>query len=286
MAYSYHRPTSVDEACRMSTEMEGSRFIAGGTDLMPQIHQRRRNPGALISLLRIEELNTVSFTESEVRIGSAVSLTSLESHPQVRRHFPALVEAVHWLGSRQIRNVATLGGNLCNASPAADTAPPLLVYGARVELSNGTVSRTLPLEEFLLGPGQTAIEPGELLAGILIAVPGEDTKAVFLRKGRVTMDLAIVSVAALVKTSAQTPPIVRIAAGAVAPTPRRLVATESIASGSGMHSGTWEQLREEAAGEVAPITDLRSSAAYRRHLTGVLVERALKLAAPSPGGSG
>jgi len=267
MTYSYHRPATVAEACQMAAELDDARFIAGGTDLMVQLGQRRKQVSALISVRRLAELTTIEVGET-IRIGACVPLDEIETHPAIRRELPALAEAIHWLGSRQIRNVATLGGNLCNASPAADTAPPLLVYGADVEITDGEKTRTVPLRDFFLEPGRTALEAGEMLTAVT-ASPPKGARSAFLRKGRVKMDLAIVNVAALADDTG-----VRVAAGAVAPTPLRLEGIENLIEAAGPRM--WEQIRTRVSEEISPIDDLRSSSDYRRHLTGVLVERALK----------
>lgn len=275
MSYGYHRPSTLDEAFRLAAEIPGATYVAGGTDLLVQMRNGRPEPPALISLRRVTELGGIE-SSSRVRIGAAVPLSDVQVHPVVAERFPALVESIASLGSRQIRNVATVGGNLCNASPAADTAPPLLVYGASVELRDTHGSREMTLEEFLLGPGQTALRPGEILTAVLLGPPAEGTRSVFLRKGRVKMDLPIASVAALVERDGATCTRVRIAAGAVAPVPLRLKRSEAEVEGAHLTAEIRARAREAARGEISPITDLRSTEDYRRHLTGVFVERVLE----------
>jgi len=212
-----------------------------------------------------------------------VPLSDVEVNPAVADMFPALAEAITKLGSRQIRNVATVGGNLCNASPAADTAPPLLIYGASVELRDAGGTREVTVEDFLQGPGQTALRSGEILTAILLDPPADGTRSVFLRKGRVAMDLPISSVAALAERDGATWQRVRLAAGAVAPVPLRLRHSEAIVEGTNLDAGIRARARETARSEISPITDLRSTEDYRRHLTGVLVERALEYLAGEVG---
>ena len=275
MGYGYHRPSTLDEAFRLAAEIPESRYVAGGTDLLVQMRKGRPEPPALISLRGLPELGGIEVS-TRVRIGAAVPLTDVQLHPVVAEWFPALVESISSLGSRQIRNVATIGGNLCNASPAADTAPPLLIYGASVELRDAGGSREMSLEEFLQGPGQTVLRPGEILTAIWLDPPLARTHSVFLRKGRVAMDLPIASVAGLVEWDGAICTRVRLAAGAVAPVPLRLERSEAMVEGSRLDGGIRTRARQAVGSEISPITDLRSTEDYRRHLTGVLLERALE----------
>jgi carbon-monoxide dehydrogenase medium subunit len=274
MAHGYHRPATLDEAFRLASDLPDARYIAGGTDLLVQM----RNgpvPPALISLRGLPELGGIESSE-RVRIGAGVPLSDVQTHPLIVERFPALVASISSLGSPQIRNVATIGGNLVNASPAADTAPPLLIYEASVELCDADGSREIALEEFLLGPGLTALKPGEILSAVHISEPDPEAGSVFLRRGRVTMDLPIASVAALGERNGSGHTRLRLAAGAVAPVPMRLRRTEEAAEGSDLDDEVRALAIETARDEIAPISDLRSTEDYRRHLTGVLVGRALE----------
>ncbi len=274
MGYDYHRPTSLEEALALASEIPGARFIAGGTDLLVQESNGRLAAPTLISLRRLPELGGISVAD-RIRIGAAAPLADVAAHPEIVSTYPALVESIRVLGSPQIRNVATLGGNLCNASPAADTAPALLVYDAVVEIRGLDSTRELPLEEFFVGPGETALRPGEVLTAVWLDPPPEGTRSVFLRKGRVAMDLAIVSVAASARRDDTSYTGVRLAAGAVAPTPVRLRRSEGVAEGTDLDAEVRAEAARIAREEISPISDLRSSASYRTHLTGVFVERAL-----------
>lgn len=282
MSYGYHRPQTLDEAVRLATEIPDARYLAGGTDLLVQMKNGGPVPPALISLRGLAELGRIE-SSSRVRIGAGVPLSDVQAHPVVAKSFPALTASISSLGSPQIRNVATMGGNLANASPAADTAPPLLAYGAFVELRDSQGVREVALEEFMLGPGQTALKPGEILTAILVDQPGEGTRSVFLRKGRVTMDLAMVSVAAFAQRDGPDQWSVRLAAGAVAPVPLRLREAERAIAGTELDEDARTLAAETACDEISPITDLRATDGYRRHLTGVLVGRALEYLANSEG---
>lgn len=274
--YAYYRPTTLGEALALKASTPDSRFITGGTDLLVQIKQRRiRKPAALISLRKIDELATIEVGD-RIRIGGTASLSDIMRHPAIARGFPALVDSIGVLGSRQIRNVATMGGNLCNASPAADTAPPLLVHDARVELQSETAKREIPIERFFQGPGKCERGPGEILTAVVLEPPLPNARTAFLRKGRLKTDLAIVSVALLLEMEGGTCRTARVAAGAVAPVPLRLTEVEKILEGNGLTDQILTEAQEAAMASVSPITDLRSTAEYRRDLVGVYVKRALR----------
>lgn len=281
MSYEYHRPDTIEQALHLAKANPEARFIAGGTDLMVQMKHGRFQLQAMISLRGLSELDGIVVGD-RLRIGATVPLAEVGSHHVVIKQFPALAAAIAVLGSRQIRNVATVGGNLCNASPAADTAPPLLVYGASVEIRGAGGTREVALEEFLVGPGRTALGPEEILTAILIELPRDGSRSVFLRKGRVMMDLPITSVAGLIEMDGTSCVKVRLAAGAVAPVPLRLKAAEDLIQGARLDPEITELAVAAIRSEISPITDLRSTADYRRHLTGVLAGRALRLLGAGP----
>ncbi len=274
--YDYLRPSTLEEALGFLQDSPAPRLLAGGTDLMVQLdHGRIEPPKTVISLRSVAELQEVQVGD-ETRIGAAVPLGDLLRHPELGTRYPALRQALHVFASPQIRNVATLGGNLCNASPAADSAPPLLVYEARVELASSTGRRELPLAEFFTGPGQTALTPGEIVVAIHLPPTAPDTKSTFARKGRVQMDLAIVSAAVLLVLDKKTCTKIRIAVGAVAPTPLRLKEVERLVLGQEINEALITEVKTLVREQIAPITDLRASADYRRTLTATLVGRGLQ----------
>ncbi len=273
----YFRPTSLDEAFRLVREHPGARWIAGGTDLFGR-HRPTvpgGDPAVLISLRRIPELRGID-GDDVIRVGAATPLADLAASPVVRGAFPALAAAARAIGSPQIRSVGTVGGNISNASPCADLAPPLLAAGARVEIRAPGGGRVVALEEFFVGPKQTCLQPGEVITAVLIDRPDAVSREVFLRRGRVRMDLAQVSLAVRLELRGGRCRAVRIAAGAVAPTPRRLVETERLLEGGAPDGARVAAAAEQARCEIAPISDLRASAEYRRRLTGVFLARAIE----------
>jgi len=274
----YHRPQNLDAAVALLAERPAARIVAGGTDVMVSLHDRPdQRPPDLVSLRDIEALSRIDVDRhGRLRIGAALCLTDIDAHAEIRAHYPALREAIHVFGSTQIQNAATLGGNLCNASPVADSAPPLLVYGAQVELVGPHGCRLLPLEAFLRGPGETALQAGEILTAVLLDRPPATSRSLFLRMSRVKMDLATVSLGLWVEHDGAVCRRVRLAAGAVAPVPLRLKAAEAALVGTTLEDGVLAQAAEAARKEVAPITDIRSTADYRRAMVGVLLERGLR----------
>jgi carbon-monoxide dehydrogenase medium subunit len=273
--YDYHQPESLDEALKLKTTNPDSHYISGGTDLMVRINKKEICPGVLISLRSIPDLRGIT-NGKNFRIGAMTSISDLLRHKELHKTYPILIQAAKELGNVQIRNVATIGGNLSNGSPAADMATPLLVLEARVRLQNAQKSRDLPVDKFFHGPGETALCPEEILAGVHLDTPDPHTKSLFLKKGRTRMDLAVASVAVLIKTEGKRCLKARIAAGSVAPTPLRLFEVESLLEGSFLTKELLTEAQQRASQSVSPISDIRSTADYRRHLTGVLVKRALK----------
>jgi len=273
--YGYYQPETLDEAFRLKKTIPESLYISGGTDLMVRIKKRELRPRALISLRSIHNFSGIINGEI-IRIGAMTSISDLLKNSLLHEKYPVLIQASKELGSVQIRNIATIGGNLCNGSPAADMAPPLLVLEAKVRLQSSQKIRDLPLEKFFLGPGETGLSSGEILTGILLEPPEQNTKTIFLKKGRTRMDLAVASVAVQIRTEGDKFLRARIAAGSVAPTPVRLFEVEALLEGAALSRELLNEAQQLTAKSVSPITDVRSSADYRCHLVGVLVKRALE----------
>lgn len=274
-AYDYYRPHTLDEALEFKKIIPDSLYISGGTDVMVRIKKRELRPSALISLRSLADLCGVKkggFTQ----IGAMTTISDILKNKELRKNYPILVEAAGSLGCVQIRNAATIGGNLCNASPAADMAPALLVLEARVRLQKREKSRDVSLEDFFLGPGKTCLDAEEILTDILLDPPEPETKTIFLKKGRVKMDLALASAAALLRTDGDNILKVRLAAGSVAPVPVRLRPVEALLGGARISPKLLQEARQAASECVSPISDIRATGTYRRHLTGVLVKQALE----------
>ena len=286
-SFSYHRPTTLAEAFRLKAEVPDARFVAGGTDVLPHVRDGKIRPPALISLRRVRELDGVDTSAPDVtRIGGLTRVADLVADAELARRLPALVQGARRLGSAQIRNVATVGGNLCNASPCADLAPPLLVHDARVLIEGPGGARELALEEFFVGKGATRLQAGEILTAVLVDTPPARTAARFDKIVRVRMDIALASTAVLLRVEAGRITRARAAAGSVAPRPVRLPAVEKLLEGRPPSDELAREAGVLARTEITPIDDVRATAAYRLHVIGVLVERAVAaLSAESAGGA-
>lgn len=284
-AFEYYAPESLDEALALLRQGgESARPLAGGTDLVPQMKEsatRFPYPQRLVSLGRVAELKGIEFTEQAgLRIGAGATMMDVAESPSVRERYPALAEGAGVVGSIQTMNMATIGGNLCNAAPSADAAPALLAYEAQAVIVGPGGRRAVPLAEFFLGPGRTALAADELLAELRLPVPPAQTGAAYRRHTpRKQMDIAVVGVAAVLTLEGGRIQRARVALGAVAPTPVRAGRAESALEGQPPSAELFARAAEAAAAECSPISDMRGSAEFRRRLVRVMTERMLALAA-------
>jgi CO/xanthine dehydrogenase FAD-binding subunit len=276
----YKAPTSLEEAAGI-LRAGNVTILAGGTDLMPQTQAGRMHlQPVLMNVRRVPELRGIAEQGGAVRIGALVTITELLESALVRERLGMLWQACDHFASDQIRNAATVGGNLCNASPAGDTLVPLLALNARVVLAskpNGTLqTRRVPLAEFLLGPGRTCRAPAELLAAVEVPLPPAGFAGEFYKHGtRPGLDIAAISIAAGARRDGAVLRDVRIAFGAVAPTVIRAPRTEAALEGHPPDAATLEAAVQAALEEVHPISDLRASDWYRRELIRNMLMRVL-----------
>ncbi len=279
----YYAPTTLAEALRLVAELgDEVGIVAGGTDLVVANRSGKKPlPPCLVAISGLTELSGIEEVDGDVRIGALASHGDLELSPHLRERYSALSDAAALIGSPATRHVGTLGGNLCNASPAMDTGSPLLVLDATVELASAAGSRTLPLEEFLVGPDATALAVGELLAAVLVPpLPQGRTGSAYLRLDyRRAMEIAVVGAAALVALDgdghlSET----RLALTAVAPTCMRVPAAKADLRGRMPTPELLAQAGESAADASQPIDDVRAPASYRRAMVAVIARRALELA--------
>jgi carbon-monoxide dehydrogenase medium subunit len=274
-------PKTLSEALSFLKKYSGAaKAIAGGTDLIPKMKRRELAPKYLIDLKGVADLNFINYdAENGLRIGSLTTLNEIRDSSAVKEHCPILVETVSQMASVQVRNMATMAGNLCNAVPSADTAPPLIALRARLKLLGPEGERTVLVEDFFKGPGETALEPLELLTEIQIppARPGE--AGTYLKHTlRAEMDLALVGVAAYLARNSKKDICeeIRIAMGAVAPIPVRAKKAEEALRGKPLSDTLIETAGSLASEESSPIDDIRSSAEYRRGMVRVLTKKAIK----------
>lgn len=287
--FEHHAPHTLAEALALVRRHGAdARVIAGGTELVPKLRAGVLAPSHVISVNRIAELAKLAYGEPQgLRIGAGVRLHDVAKDPTVRRQYPALAQACSQMATPQIRHMGTVAGNLVNGSPCADTAGPLLVYEATVELASVETSRTVPLRDFFVDAGLVTIEPGEILVAIAVPVPPLRARSAFRRlSARSKVDVAAVNVAALVELDAQgTVATARVALGSVAPTPLRCADGEAALIGRRPEADALDAAAHRCAAVAKPIDDVRATAAYRRAVLPVLVRRVLEdcLAEPPSG---
>lgn len=277
--FEYFEPLSTKEAVDVLGRYgERAAVLAGGTDLLIRMKQRLTEPKYIVNIKKIEELKVIEDKGDFLRVGSTANLLEIENSDIVKEKFPALREAIMSIGALQIRFMATLGGNLCNASPAADSAPALVVLGAKVKLLSSSGARVLTLDEFFTGLRKTAIKPGELLVEIQVPYPPPGTGTSFLRLTRAAVDIAKVNAAALLTVQEDVVYSCGIALGSVAPTTMRAKKAEALLLGKKVTEKAIAEAARTASEEIKPITDIRSTARYRIDASRVLVRRGLRLA--------
>ena len=277
----YEAPGTIEEAVLLLAKGNGDvRLLAGGTDLIVQMRTPDGRPRTIVDLKRIPDLMRIELDGGTLRLGAAVPCAAIREDEEIRRTFPGLYESVELIGSEQIQGRASVGGNLCNASPAADTVPPLIALGAGCVIAGPKGSRTVPVESFLTAPGETVLGGGELLVALEIPVPPPRSADAYLRFiPRTEMDIAVVGAGVLVTLDAEGRcTAARIALGAVGPTPIRAPEAERALVGTALEPDALERAAAEASAAARPIDDLRGPAWYRRHLAGVLTRRALAIA--------
>jgi CO/xanthine dehydrogenase FAD-binding subunit len=280
--FKYHEPATLADACRIMAEFGGSvRPIAGGTDLVVNMRKRTVAPEHVVSLGRIKELCAVDLSGHTFTIGACCTVCSLAESPELASEFHALREGALSLGSPLVRNLATVGGNLVTARPAADLPPPLMVYGGSVTLQSSQEQRFVPLDQFFLGPGQTAMKPVEILTRIAVETPPAFSGSSYIKLGtRRSLEISIVSVASFLALESPEGKIqsARIVLGAVAPVPIRARDAEKTVIGEIPSRSLFVKAGETAAEESKPIDDHRGTAEYRRAMVSVLTQKTLRAA--------
>jgi carbon-monoxide dehydrogenase medium subunit len=278
--FDFMEPDNLKEALEfISAHEKDAVALAGGTDLMRNIKLGVVRPGWVVSLARLEELSGIHEQNGGLSIGAMTCMSQLSHSEQVRTLYPALAQAAAQVGSPQVRNRGTLGGNLCNASPCADTAGPAFVFGARVVLKSVVAERRLGMGEFMTGPGQTALGSGEILTAIELPAPSKTGGSAFLSLGRRrALEITIASATASLSLDENRVERVRVCLGSVAPTPILSRAVEHILHGNEPTQEAINAAAKAAVSDVSPIDDLRASAQYRRWMVEVLTRRTLQQA--------
>jgi len=279
--FKYLKPETLEEACSMLSQFNGkARVIAGGTDVMVNMKQKSDRPAYLVDISCLPGLNTIDYDpEDALKIGALCTHSDIESSSVIQAKFNILAQACRSIGSVQIRNLGTIGGNLCNASPSADSVPALLGLDAKVKIFGPAGENEVELAKFFTGPGETVLKSDEILTGIDICATSPHSFACYLKLSpRRAMDLAVVGVGIVLWLSADgsTCTDIRIALAAVAPVPIRAFKAEELMRGQKFDHALIDETARVAAEETKPITDLRGSVEYRKQMVQVLTRRGIR----------
>ena len=276
--FEFVEPHTIEEAVKWMAAYRGNaKFMAGGTDVIVQMKMGRARPEAIINLSKIPALRYLNI-EPGLRIGVLTTFRQIERNGFIQKRYTALHEAAKAVTSIQIKTMGTLGGNLCHGSPAADSAPPLIAFGAGVKMIEGDKERTIPLEDFFTGPGQTLLTREELMVEIQVPEPKANTGSAFVKLGRVSADLAKVSAAVVIEREKDFCRDCKMVMGSVAEVPLRAKGAEKILMGRKLKEDLVEKASLQVSEEIRPISDLRSTAWYRKEVSKILVRDAINLA--------
>ena len=270
LSYQYVKCKDLSQALELLEKNEHVYPLAGGTDLMVGMRGGKFAAKLLIDVKELNELNVLKEDDKGITIGAGITLNEVTNYAPIIKSIPILAEGCHSVGSYSIRNRATIAGNICNASPAADTSAPLYCLGAMVNIIGSDGARSVPVVEFFTGPGKNALKKGELVQSIFVPKPYPQGKGVYFKASRTgSVDLATVGVAVQSWGSS-----VKIAIGAVAPTPVRALSVEKAVNEKGEKD--WAKAAKLVHDDISPITDLRGSREYRYHVVEVLIRRGLE----------
>jgi CO/xanthine dehydrogenase FAD-binding subunit len=272
-SFEYHEPKTVQETCALLQEYgDQAKLLAGGTDLLVKFRNGVMAPQQIVNIKKIPGLREIHKTADGLQIGAAATMNEVEHFLAKEPAYEVLAQALHSVASYQIRNRATVVGNLCNASPAADTVPALVVLGAGVNVVGPNGNRSVQAEDFFMSPGRTVLGSGEWVTGLTIPMAAATGRGIYLKHSRRRMvDLATVGLAIFYD-----PPTIRLALGAVGPTVVRARAAETLLREKGLQPEVIEAAAELTMQAAAPISDIRSSREYRLHIVKILTGRALQ----------
>jgi len=281
--FDYYTPSTVSEAIDLlRTKGDGGKVLAGGTDLMPQMKERGRHPKYLVSLKNIAAMRGVQFSETGgLTVGAGTRMGPLQRETVVHDRYNILVQGARLIGSLQTQNLATVGGNVCNAAPSADAVPAFVVLDAQAVIQGASGSRTVALTDVFAGPGQVALKPDELLTELKLAAPLPRSAGVYLRHvPRKELDIAVAGVGVYLQLDAAKQRIthVRVCLASVAPTPLRAAGAEAALTGQTVSDDLIQRAAQAAAQDARPISDQRGSAEFRRILVRALTLKALNQA--------
>jgi len=283
--FEYLAPKTLDEAISLldNHKDKGARILAGGTDLLVKMKTIDLKTDYLISIKNIPELNFID-TADGLKIGAAVPLSHIERIGKVKERYPALYEGIKSMAAIAVRNMGTIVGNICNASPAADTIPPLIAYGAEVKLVSIRGERTGLVEDFVTGVGKTVIEADEIISQVNIPEMNKNSGSAFSKKGRVKADIAKINLAVYLEREDNICKDCKIVLGSVAVKAIRAKEAEGLFKGQTVSASLIDKIAKKASEEIKPIDDIRSSVEYRTEIARVIVEDAVKIAWERAGG--
>ena len=283
----YAAPGTLDEAVALLAGANGKgRILAGGTDLLVQMRSGAVAPGLIVDVKKIPEMMTISdLGGGSFRVGAAVPGAEISEHEGLCKAWPGVVEAVDLIGSTQVQGRASAGGNLCNASPAADTIPAMIAAGAVVAIQGPKGNRELPVEKICASPGKTSLAPGEIVVSIILPKRPKGSSDAYLRLiPRTEMDIAVVGCGVSLTLDKGKVTAARVGLGAVAPTPLLVEAAGAALVGSSLDDEALEKAAAACRAVCKPIDDKRGTIVYRTKIAGVLLKRAAKIAADRAGG--
>ncbi|WP_417204911.1 FAD binding domain-containing protein [Antarctobacter sp.] len=279
--FAYHEPSTLEEASRLLRDLGENAYVyAGGTDLLVEIRERLRTVSDVVNIKSIPGMSDITWDAATgLTFGALVTARQLEVIQGVQQTYPNFAEALRQLGSIQVRNRATVVGNICRASPSADTIPPLIADGAIIHIYSPQGMRRIPLADFFTGPGRSVLKRGEIATGIIVPPPAPDSGRAYIKHGRrKAMELATVGVAVSLDLDGDRCLAARIALGAVGPVVLRASAAEAILNGQIITDSIIQRAGHAAMAECTPISNVRATAEYRRDMVGVLTRRAVKSA--------
>ncbi len=280
LEFNYHKPNSLEEACTLLNNCSNAAVIAGGTDVLVEMKKGLRQNDDLVSLKKLTELKILKEESGEIVIGAAVTHSEIMNSPLIKNNLPALSDAASNIGTDQIRNTGTIGGNLCTGASCCDMAPVLLAYGAEVEIVSSSRNKIVPIKDFFFAHKKTLLAKGEILTKIIVPIPASQTGVCFLKFGlRDAASISVASAAVMIKLSNGVCSEARIAIGAVAPAPKLCGKASKLLIGltpdDFADDNKLLKAAETAAGEALPLDDIRGTADYRRDLIKTLTERAI-----------
>ena len=278
--FAHFSPKSVQDTCVLLSKFRGeANILAGGTDLIVKMKHRRLVPKYVINIKRIPDLNCITYISGEgMKIGALATIEGLRMSPTVRQVYPSLHSAVSYMGTVEVRNRATLVGNVCNASPSAETIPSLIVLGARVRVVSERGERTVPIDGFFIGPGRTVVQPDELVVEIEIPEPPRSSGSAYEKHSLRRMDRAVVGVATMIAMSGEACKDVRIALSAVSPKVMRAMRAEETLRGRVIGEQLIDEAAWIAAGESRPRTGMHGTADSKRDAVGQLARQTISQA--------